>query len=391
MNQITTQESDGLAHDRFSEQLGENMFQSFLLAGERYLSAGLRRPGTDEALFAELFDELTVPAQDLLSGYFRRQQHLALPQRTALLGPLVDLKITDSLNFAVTARSLPTLRMARGALPSLFPARAGEQPLAPPVAPLGGPLGVAMGGGPAASPAAAAAVAPAVALTSSAGGGKQRLHLRLESVRVEEAQDDYYIWYPFVGKKVYNQTDELAFGIVEVDETGDVKYRSHKFGQLKEGGTKTFSDERISSFNILEGGDRFPKSYSCIVTAIERDDGGYNDFIKKAADYAKKKVKELVNAPSIRSGAANYGVVIPPSVANAIAGVVHQFTYKLIDWLSSLFKNKDDVLGSHVRKATLNSYTGTWTSSNTYQSDSWEWVFSGAGGRWRTRMHWLLA
>jgi hypothetical protein len=60
----------------------------------------------------------------------------------------------------------------------------------------------------------------------------------------------------------------------------------------------------------------------------------------------------------------------------------------LIDWFKKLFD--DDVLGSHTRIATIHSYTQNWKDTGTKQSKSWDWVFAGAGGRWRTRMHWRL-
>ncbi|OQX30323.1 MAG: hypothetical protein B0D96_12430 [Candidatus Sedimenticola endophacoides] len=349
--------TEDLAIDSGAYQLGQNAFRSFALAGERYLVAGMKRTNTDEERFANFFGDLDTGQQDLLRSYFKRQAQLDLAQRAKVLGELVDLKISDRLTTSITSAPLmkspsvmASIRGISPALRSLHLRRA----------------------------------SPTVTALSS---GNNRLILRLERIKVEESQDDYYIW-PF---GTYNKTDEVTLGVLTIDESGWVKQHSHNLGSISEGNQKTFSDKRLCSFDLREGGEAtWPKVYSATVYAIERDDGGYNDFLQKAARYAKEKVTEELISRGIIAAGAWLGITIPPIVASFIANYVKGFFDSLIDWLASLFTNEDDVLGQHVRTASIHSYTGNWVSSGSRQSASWNWVYAGEGGRWSTRMHWLL-
>jgi hypothetical protein len=174
-------------------KIGENIFQSFLLAGERYLVSGLSREGTDERRFAEFYSTLGANNQDTLKGYFKKQVTLDLSQRTKILGDLVDLKISDPLTLNTTTHSLVSLPSVRPIISEVSPLLHNLQP---------------------------------ISTSPPPRSSHNRLALRLEKIRVNEAQDDYWVWYPFVGKKVYNRTDEVSLGVVTIDESGWVKKTS---------------------------------------------------------------------------------------------------------------------------------------------------------------------
>lgn len=342
-------------------ELGNILFQGLLVAGERYMNSGRARPGTDEAIFEELFKELTTEKQAPMRRYFASQARLEPKERAKVLGNLADLKPEDSLTLDVTAAKLfeSPLYMSYLTPIASFRSTLTQQP------------------------------APQLIATPTANPrtSSNRLTLRLEKLTVEESQDDYWVWWPFVGKKVYNTVDEVSLGIVSIDENGDVGKSTFALGSIKEGKTKTFDNKILHSFNLHEG-TGFPKQYTVCVYAIEEDWGKFGKFIDKAAAYAKDKIKKELIARGIDAVGGVFGVNLPPEVVDFIANAIQGFLHKLIDWIKKLLG--DDVLGSQTGKAKIHSYTQNWTGTGTKQSKSWDWVFAGAGGRWRTRMHWRL-
>lgn len=88
------------APSKQAKVLGRQIFQSFLLAGERNLNAGMSRAGTAEADFAELFQGVGGEEQTVLRGYFKKQMALSQLQRTGILGDLVKIKITTPLTLS---------------------------------------------------------------------------------------------------------------------------------------------------------------------------------------------------------------------------------------------------------------------------------------------------
>jgi hypothetical protein len=342
-------------------ELGNILFQGLLVAGERYMNSGRARPDTDEAHFEELFKDLTPETQAPMRRYFAHQARLEPKERAKALGYLADLKTEDPLTLDVTAAKLfeSPLYMSYLAPIASFRSTLSKQP-APQLT---------------------------VAATANQSTPSNRLTLRLEHLIVEDAQDDYWIWWPFVGKKVYNTVDEVSLQIVSIDENGDVGKSSFNLGSIKEGKKKTFDNLILQNFNLYEG-KNFPKQYTACVYAVEKDFGGASKFLEKAAAYAKDKIKKELIARGIDYVGGIFGVNLPPDVVDFIANAIQGFLHYLIDWFKKLFD--DDVLGSHTRIVTIHSYTQNWKDTGTKQSKSWDWVFAGAGGRWRTRMHWRL-
>jgi hypothetical protein len=351
-----TNDSVNLPLNPAGYELGNILFQGLLIAGERYVNSGRARPNTDEAHFEELFKHLTPEKQAPMRRYFARQAKLEPKERAKVLGDLADLKTEDPLTLDVTAAKLfeSPLYMSYLAPIASFRSTLSKQP-APQLT---------------------------VAATANKATASNLLTLRLEQLTVEEAQDDW----PF-GNKFYNTVDEVSLQIVSIDENGDVGKSSFDLGSIKEGKKKSFDNKILQNFNLHEG-KNFPKQYTACVYAVEKDWGGASKFLEKATAFAKDKIKAELIARGIDFVGGVFGVNLPPDIVNFIANAIQGFLHKLIDWIKKLFG--DDVLGSHIRTATIHSYTQNWKDTGTKQSKSWDWVFAGAGGRWRTRMHWRL-
>ena len=356
-----TNDSVALPLNPAGYELGNILFQGFLVAGERYMNSGRARPDTDEARFEELFKELTPDKQAPMRRYFASQAKLEPKERAKVLGDLADLKPEDPLTLDVTAAKLfeSPLYMSYLAPIASFRSTLTKQP-APQLT---------------------------VAATANQATASNRLTLCLEQLTVEEAQDDYWLWVPFKGKKVYNTVDEVSLQIVSIDENGDVGKSSFDLGSIKEGQKKTFNNKILQKFNLHEG-TNFPKQYIACVYAVEKDWGGANEFLEKAAALAKDKITKELIARGIDYVGGIFGVNLPPDVVDFLANAIQGFLHYLIDWIKKLFG--DDVLGSQTGTATIHSYTQNWKGTGTKQSQSWDWVFAGAGGCWRTRMHWRL-
>lgn len=365
----------GLVLDSKGVELGQNMFQSFLLAGERYLQANMQRPNTDEARFRDFYTALPTTAKEPIASYFKRQAGLGSTQRAQLLGSLTNLHIETPLTIYTTAPVLTAAPAFKALSDQILNNRLKfasltaqpKEPLAPPAS------------APTPPPPAPPAPAPAPAF--------DLLRLYVNKLTVEKSQDA--VWTPF---GYVNTTDEVTLGYVAIDENGDVSKGNMTVGDIEQGHTKNYPGDgaKLVGFNLHEG-TTFPKFYSVSVYAIERDSGGYNDMLQKAADYAKDKVTKEMLARGITEVGGYFGITIPPSVANFIANVVKSFFDKLVNWLANLLSNADDVLGIDTVTATIYNLNSMWNSSGTLSAPPFDWVADGQGGRWRTTMHWQFA
>ena len=342
-------------------EMGRYDFKSFLLAGERYVTADLSRKGTDEEKFGDFFQGLDATNKNLMTSYFKRQANLTPMHRALVLGNLVKIDAAETLTLTNSFRDVlrPSIRADLDLVLDFSDQIIVDPPREP---------------------------------------ASNRLVLVLEDIKVVDSQDAYRI--PLLGEK--NTTDEVHLGIISVDESGEVRHRDVDLGEIKQKKSKDFRKENpyngkaLAIFDITEGRskdlkkDSFPKVYSTTVVAVEKDDGGFNKLLGKAAEYAKKKITEALIASGIVAAGAVFGVTIPVPLALLAANYVKGFVDSFIDWLADLFNNGDDVLGQNVRRATLYGYTSKWSSSNKARSDSWKWRFRGSDGIWDTNMAWLL-
>jgi len=195
-----------------------------------------------------------------------------------------------------------------------------------------------------------------------------KLRLMLDWYKVEDTQDTF-------GK------DKVTLALVAIDETGDVTSKAHNIGNLGTGQTRNYPHPglKLVGFDMTEG-STFPKAYSVTLYAIERDNGGYNQFLGAAANYAKQQVTEEM----IRNGINGYAEqTIPAEIVNWVASVVKGLFDQLISWLAGLLSNQDDVLGQTIRSATVGSYGGVWSTTGTLEAEHKQRVVSGKGGRHR--------
>jgi hypothetical protein len=320
--------------------IGRRYFQAFLLAGERNVVSSMRRADTAEARAAGLLEAVSPEYRTLMANYFRRQSALDAVQRAELLGPLARLKITDALTVGTVAGDL-------------------------------------LAGGPAAEAAVGNGGEPVAEAGMSATPDK--LRLMLDWYKVEDVQDSAP--WPFTAK------DEVTLALVAIDETGDVASVAHNIGSLKKGQTKSYAHPglKLYGFNMTEG-STFPKAYSVTLYAMDRDDGGYNQFLGAAADYARQQVKEEMIARGINIYTQN---TIPPEIVNWVASVVKGLFDGLVTWLAGLLHNEDDVLGQTIRSATVGSYGGVWSTTGTLEAEHKQRVISGKGGRHRFQTYWV--
>lgn len=345
---MATFDTDGeLGIDSTGYRTGQQYFRSFLLAGERHLTSGFSRPNSDESRFKDFFAGLDPGQQAVMKSYFTRQRDLSPTLRAKVVG-LDNVRIETPLTMRNTAPEVVLSRGYQGILRQIVANRA------------------------TAGTTAIASVAPAT--------GPNTLRLYLTRLKVEDSQD----------KTIFglNSTDEISLGIISTDETGDVGQNVVTVGDIKEGNAKTFPNPglKLVGFNMLEG-TTYPKFYSAIITGIERDGGGYNKIIAKAAEYVKDKVTKELLAQGITAGGAYFGITVPPAVASFIANVVKGYFDSFIDWLTGLFNNDDDIVGSVTRTATISSLAAPW-SSGTLVANSKDHILSGSDGRYRITTHW---
>lgn len=364
-------------------EAGRTAFKSFLLSGERNES-GLTRENSDEAKFARFFEKIPQEQAKILEGYFRRQKLLSLSQRKTLLGEdLTNISINTPLTTHTTSRQMLQKSAIRNSFGGTFPKALGVPPQpngeTEPDVPGDGTNGVDHVG-------KLTDVPGTVLIGSQITTGIQ---FELERLRVTKSQDAFSIF-----GRSFNTTDEVTLSLIKINEIGEVSSESHDLGDIKDGETKTFDNKVLCSFDVPSAGANEPKKYPKIFTAnlyaIERDQGGYNDFIEAGAGYVQEKVTEELIANGIISLGEKLGITIPPSVANYIASYVKGFFDEFVDWLSGLFENADDVIGLHTRAASINSLSAAFNDTDKVDSRTVTWHFFGADGGWETKTHWSL-
>lgn len=367
--------------------MGKKAFQAFLLAGERYLGSGMKRENSDEARFARFFEEISQQQAGLLEAQFNRQRFLALSQRSLLLGDLVNLPLSRPLNTFTINQPLLLESALRNSFFGVFP----DTFLVPPIPP--GDGGNGGGGGPSTGTPGVDQVGRRFDQPNAPGSPEPvKIRLHLEELEVKKSQDLLFR-VPIIGYRV-NDTDEVTLGVIKINEIGETSVEDHDLGEIKHKQKRDFNDKVLCTFDVPSptSTDKktLPRIYTARVYAIERDDGGYNEFLHAGAKYIKDKITEEMIAGGVIKAGEGLGIPIPPFVANFIASYVKGFFDAFVDWLNDLFTNADDVLGERGRAVSINSLSTVFRDNNSATSRTFTWDFIGKGGWWRTRMHWTL-
>jgi hypothetical protein len=211
------------------------------------------------------------------------------------------------------------------------------------------------------------AVAPAPA---AAGPVNRQLSLRVRRVRCIDETNGLF------GSEA--GSDEIVLGATTVDETGDTHTVSKiDIGDFDDGDVKRFSPpRRVTFFNVLEGGNQFPKSYYVTLVLAEEDMGGIAQFLDKLADKLEEKIrKELIKAGAEEGP---LGVL----VAMVLAWVVG----KIFDWFSEAWG--DEIFKPRTAHVTLRSPTSTFGG----KLESAEAVtrYKGHGGEYELAYDWVI-
>lgn len=308
---------------------GKIAFQQFLLAGERASVSGLRRPGEEERA-ASFIAALPGKAQTQVRAYFDKQSKLSAHQRASLLGPLFNLKVDEPLS---------TQRMAQLTLDAMNKAEQSE------LRTLRRDFGVLRGS--ARAPRLAAQLAPEAVTAAAQAAATPKIafvDLILDSIFIEDIEDD-----GFFG----NSRDEVTLNVVEMSEVGAVALNHVNLGQMSDGQTQTFNPPKLLATIPVSGVPGFPRTFTFRVDAVEVDDGNYNDALKEGVKLIKEKVTEQLIALGIIKFGEAIGIPIPAPVAAYLASYVKGWFDDFVDWLSGIFNDDDELVGSRSRTVTL--------------------------------------
>ncbi|QEW02268.1 hypothetical protein [Microbacterium lushaniae] len=291
---------------------GHRAFQEFLLAGERYVVAGLARRGAEER-FGDFYRNLPEPVRRNAEGYFKKQALLDRSQRVAVMGPYVQIGIAMPLNERTAAALPPVNSAVRSELAALR-----------------GEIVVAPGGVAAPPPPRARSV--------------RHVDLVLQEFTVEKSNDD--TWRT-------RATDTVHFAVTTLSEKGTVTTKLSKFGSRDEGEVVKVDDVRLASIELDRSSTEYPRTLSFKIDAVEKDDGNYNAVLQAAKEYVQAYVTEALIARGIIVGGMWVGIPIPPPLANYLASYVKGWFDSAVDWIVGLFDNPDDLIGTYTRTVTL--------------------------------------
>jgi hypothetical protein len=179
--------------------------------------------------------------------------------------------------------------------------------------------------------------------------------------------------------------DEIAMGGTAVDETGDV----HKIPQFTvrndfdDGEQMLYAPpKRFTSFSLLEGGNKWPKSYFVTLVLAEKDMGGFADFLNKLLDAVKKRVIEAL-------GAAIGGVIgsIGGPLMAVIGAAIGWIVGKIFEWLKAWWS--DDVFPPKTVSVNIPSLTARWAGGAT-DSPNGVLRFQAHGGTYDVTYDWRM-
>jgi len=332
--QIMSNTVSKIGQDSLGIKLGDKIFQAFLLAGERNIVSGLKRKGTYEEAFANFFKNIPKTKQNLLKGYFTKQNTLIPTERVKLLGGLTSLDLSTPL---ILRSFAPKLLLKYHSKKT----KSNKQ--------------------------------------DEIRNCKEDLILKLEQIKVVEAQDDYW----FFGSK--NTTDEVGFQIISIDATGDIAEKFIRVGSIKEGRSKF--DKQLAKFNVCKSKNEFPKKYQVIIYPVELDDNGFNDLVKAFFGTIKNRInEELIKFGLNAIGGA---LVLNNRQSEIIGSLLKQLFDSFLNWITRLLTNNDDLMGVGTATARLSRFNATWSNGNR-KSNVFEWDFERSNGHWQTKMYWEL-
>ncbi|MEV6171431.1 hypothetical protein AB0L99_24775 [Streptomyces sp. NPDC051954] len=178
-------------------------------------------------------------------------------------------------------------------------------------------------------------------------------------------------------------SDEIDYGAIETDESGDTrKISPFRVGSFDDGDVHTYAPPRqVTFFSLTESTVQFPKSYFVTMALAEVDSGGFTEFLNELLAKVKKQVVAAIAAAiggAIGSPGGPMGIAIGIAVGWAVSQI---FEYLKGWWGDEYFK---PVTVSTV----IPSLTSRWTGS----SDSPERTvqYEGHGGRYDLVYDWQM-
>lgn len=169
--------------------------------------------------------------------------------------------------------------------------------------------------------------------------------------------------------------DTIAMGGVTVDETADVR-KIPEFmvsGNFDKGESVVYSPPKtLAKFDIRQGGNKWPKTYTVSLILAEKDTGGFATLLQKILPKVKDAVdKELGKA---------LGGIMPPEIASIVAEVASAVIDAFIHWILNIFN--DDVFPPIATKATLYSYGQKFANGTSTSAEKSRSVVAHGGKYW---------
>jgi hypothetical protein len=147
----------------------------------------------------------------------------------------------------------------------------------------------------------------------------------------------------------WSPSDEFSMGGQFIDPFGKVTKVGEFEVMTDADAGETVYPNRVFADWKLDTGDGWPKVYTVLLNAAEKDDGGFGKFLQDLWEEVSAEVKVLI-ATGI--GAAVGAAAVP--VVGAIVGAV---VGALVGWIASLFDDEDDIMQVRALTMTLGACT----------------------------------
>jgi hypothetical protein len=190
-------------------------------------------------------------------------------------------------------------------------------------------------------------------------------------------------------------TDEIAMGGLLVDPSGTTKKINEFFvGKNFDAGVKKSypGGKTFAEWKIVSNGN-WPQVYPSMLVMVEKDNGGFSDFLAELWKWVKEYVEKAIMAAGAAAGAA-IGAAIGTAFAGigVLIGAVAGFLVgAFVGWLIAAWK--DDLIQVHSQQLHLGAATASYYAAVGLTNDPpkpFALNFKGDGGHYRVRCHYQV-
>ena len=143
----------------------------------------------------------------------------------------------------------------------------------------------------------------------------------------------------------WSPSDEFSMGGQFIDPFGKVTKVSEFEVMTDADAGEEVHPNRVFADWKLHTGDTWPKVYIAVLSAAEKDDGGFAQFLRELWEKVKEKATLLI--------AAALGALVGTEILPVLGTIIGAVVGAVVGWIISLFDDADDIMQTRTLQMTL--------------------------------------